>query len=319
LENHAIRVVSSDIHHDTAIVNTNANDDNNYNTQLANSLKFRGQRLLAVSPAPEPNNVRWLDLEVSSLVRMLHLVLSTMVFLCFLAASGFFIANLRDKEKQNQTTAYVPIYITVSNFLVPKVCEWINRYEAHSTEGSRQVSLYIKMALFRWFNSAICLLIITRFVNTISVIEERNTHTSLNDGEENTQTNYTTKQSLPSSVYPIIFAEMFTIPLIKMFDPVNTFRRHILAPWLLSTTGSSSCCSRAIYQEELNRLFRGSKLELAERYTDASKVLFVALAYAQMLPEAFFLAAMALTVHYWSGKFCYYRVWRPVSINPASA
>ena len=310
LESHVIRVVPSDNHnHDNTAMNTDANDGN-YNTQLANLLKFRGQRLLAVSPAPEPNNVRWLDLQVSRWVRMFHFVLSTLVFLCLLAASGFFIASLRNKEKENRTNAYVPVYITISNFLVPKLCEWINRYESHSTEGSRQVSLYIKMALFRWFNSAICLLIITRFVDTISVME-RNTNMD-EEGNTQTKTSYTT-QSLPSSVYPIIFAEMFTIPLIKMFDPVNTFRRHILAPWFLST---SSCnCSGAIYQEDLNRLFRGSKLELAERYTDASKVLFVALAYSQMLPEAFFLAAIALTVHYWSGKFCYYRVWRPVSIS----
>ena len=55
----------------------------------------------------------------------------------------------------------------------------------------------------------------------------------------------------------------------------------------------------------------GGKSDLAERYTDASKVLFVALFYSAILPQSLFLGAAALLVHYVVGKFCLLRMWRP--------
>ena len=60
--------------------------------------------------------------------------------------------------------------------------------------------------------------------------------------------------SLTHAVYPIIFAELVTIPLIKMLDIMGNIRKHILAP-------------RARDQEEMNSYFVGGRFELAERYT----------------------------------------------------
>ena len=60
----------------------------------------------------------------------------------------------------------------------------------------------------------------------------------------------------------------------------------------------------------MNSYFSGAKFELAERYSDATKVIFVALFYAAILPESLFLGAIALLAHYWSGKFCLLRLWR---------
>jgi hypothetical protein len=60
----------------------------------------------------------------------------------------------------------------------------------------------------------------------------------------------------------------------------------------------------------MNSCFVGGKFELAERYTDASKVLFVALVYSTVLPVSLFLGALALLVHYVVGTFCLLRMWR---------
>lgn len=121
---------------------------------------------------------------------------------------------------------------------MPLICDFINSFESHSTEGRRQTSLFAKIALFRWFNSAIVLSIISHFIESISV----------EDGNE------VQKGSLVYSVYPVIFAEMFITPLVLMADVVENFRKHILAP-------------RARDQEEMNSYFTGTEFELAERYT----------------------------------------------------
>ena len=162
---------------------------------------------------------------------------------------------------------------------MPKICEFVNAFENHSTEGARQSSLYIKMVLFRCFNSAFILLIVKGFTGSITLDEQDK------------------KDNLNQAIYNLIYAEMFTIPIIKLVDVMGIVRKHILAP-------------RAKDQEEMNSYFVGAKFELAERYTDATKVLFVSLMYSAVLPVSLLLGAMALLVHYVVGKFCLLRMWR---------
>lgn len=81
---------------------------------------------------------------------------------------------------------------------MPKICDFINKFESHATEGARQASVYVKVALFRWFNSGIALLFVMGFTNTIS-FEPSNGRDNLNQ-----------------AVYNLIYAEMFTIPIIKL-------------------------------------------------------------------------------------------------------
>ena len=165
--------------------------------------------------------------------------------------------------------------------MVPKICEAINSVEAHSTEQSRQGSLYIKVALFRWFNSAIAMTIVFGFLESITPDQDKSG-----------------TQTLPQTAYNVIYAELFTIPIIKLLDIVGFVKKHILAP-------------RARDQEEMNAYFMGAKSDLAERYTDATKVLFVALFYSALLPQSLFLGAVALMIHFVVGKFCLLRTWRP--------
>ena len=75
-------------------------------------------------------------------------------------------------------------------------------------------------------------------------------------------------------------------------------RKHILAP-------------RAADQDEMNSYFIGGRLELSERYTDATEVLFVALFYSAILPSSLFLGAISLMTYFLVAKFCMLRMWRP--------
>ena len=119
---------------------------------------------------------------------------------------------------------------------MPKVGDKLNAFEAHSTDGGRQISLYIKIAVFRCFNSGIILSIFCSFYDTVGL-------------EDNRQ-----ELSLTHVVYPVIFAELLTVPLLKLLDIVGNIRKHILAP-------------RARDQEEMNACFIGGRFDLAERYT----------------------------------------------------
>jgi hypothetical protein len=241
-------------------------------TRLDRILRFHG-RVLKVKEACEPNDVRWPELQVPTSTRTLQYVVSTLAMIAFVAWAGFFIHWL---EGNRPGMVYTPLFITATNIVVPSICEVINAIESHSTEASRQASLYSKVALFRWFNSAIAITLVFSFTQTISI-----------EGKYG--------QTLGEAAYSLICAELFSGPIYKMCDFYGFYRKHYLAP-------------RAHDQEEMNACFVGTRCDLAERYTDATKVLCVALFFSSILPASLFLGAAAMAVQFAQAKFALLRM-----------
>ena len=94
----------------------------------------------------------------------------------------------------------------------------------------------------------------------------------------------------------IFVAEIITGPLIRLIDIPNTFKRHVLAP-------------RSPSQMGMIRKFTGAKVNMAERYTETTKIVFLCFYYSALLPKGFFLGAIALFVYYQIDKFCLLRSW----------
>ena len=60
----------------------------------------------------------------------------------------------------------------------------------------------------------------------------------------------------------------------------------------------------------MNICFQGTEYELAERYTDMTKILFLSLFYCSIFPMAFFLCAISLTAKYFVDRFALIRSWK---------
>lgn len=56
--------------------------------------------------------------------------------------------------------------------------------------------------------------------------------------------------------------------------------------------------------------FQGTRYELAERYTDMTKILFLCLFYSSIFPAGFFLCALSLTAKYFVDRFSLVRTWK---------
>ena len=57
-------------------------------------------------------------------------------------------------------------------------------------------------------------------------------------------------------------------------------------------------------------LFHGSQYELAERYSDMTKILLLCLFYCSIFPASFFLCAISLTLKYYCDRFNLMRTWK---------
>ena len=125
-----------------------------------------------------------------------------------------------------------------------------------------------KISLLKWVNTAIMFTVLTPFTRT------------LNLGDE----------GLLNSVILLLVSETFTSPILKILDPVSNFKKHILAP-------------RQTNQASMNLNFKGTPYYLAERYTDITKIFFVACFYSVLLPVGFFFGALSLFILYWTVCF----------------
>jgi len=168
--------------------------------------------------------------------------------------------------------------ISFSNAIFPTLAKMLSKVEKHANEERREVWLYIKIAIFRCLNTVIVILIITPY-----------TSTTLGD-----------KDALLSGVYSIFFAEIVTGNVLQLLDIGENFKRHVLAP-------------RAKSQEAMNLNMRGTAIFLAERYTNMTKLVFLAVWYCPLYPGVLFMSSVALFINFFIDRFSLMRSWKPSS------
>jgi hypothetical protein len=236
---------------------------------------FRGEKLLSVKEPDEPNTVRWQDLNEKFKERLKQQALTTLCTFIAIVAIAAIVQAVN-----NASVAFAAFAIAIFNSLFPMVAKFLTDLEAHYSEGGKQRSLYFKIALFRWANTAVVITIITPFTSTLS------------DG------------GLIDQIYALFIAEIVTTNAVQLLDPVGHFQRHFQAP-------------REKTQDAMNLKMQGQVFELAERYTNMTKILFLTLWYCAIYPGAFFMCSFALLINYFVDRFSLMRSWkRPPLLGP---
>ena len=135
----------------------------NDTTDVSSEHLFRGSRVLHVEEAREPSVIRWQDLNETFGVRMAQRMFTAVVTLCLILAG--FVAVKRAFHINLQSAAFL---IAILNIAVPNLIKIVNRLESHTAEASYEASLFAKIALFRFVNTALVTTLIKPFTATIS-------------------------------------------------------------------------------------------------------------------------------------------------------
>ena len=165
----------------------------------------------------------------------------------------------------------VALFISLCNSVLPKVCKALNHIEHHPTVGHREASLLLKLVFARWFNTAVILYIVTPKKDTLAT-------------------------SNLAQIAALLWADALTTPTLRLLNVFAVGKRILLGP--LAKT-----------QLKMNSYFRGTPWTVAERYTDMSKTIFVALFFAPIYPMAYWILAFALLYNFFVDKYCLLRVW----------
>lgn len=134
----------------------------NMTTNVPPSTLFR-DRVLTVTEAAEANAIRWLNLSAST-IKITIMRLVTLAITCgVVAICGLAVARTR----QNVGAGLAGPLVTIFNTLIPLVVKILMIFEPHHTEGVFQASLYMKITLFRWANTALLAKMITPWTSTL--------------------------------------------------------------------------------------------------------------------------------------------------------
>ena len=226
------------------------------------SILFRDDVLLQAEEPDEPNTLIWENLNINRINLLRTLIITTTVALL----SIYLIAVLINFLTNTESALVGAIAISVTNSVFPQAARLLNNFERHSSFGNKQTSLYFKINVFRWVNTAIVITIVTPFTRTL------------------------TNGGLLQSIYAIFFAEILTSNAIQLADIWGHTQRHVLAP-------------RAKTQDLMNLNMKGTDFELAERYTNMTKVLFLCFWYNSIYPASFFMGFVALYITYYADRF----------------
>ena len=163
--------------------------------------RFRGQNVLKVQESTEPDAVRWAEIGVSTVRKYQERTCTLLLTSAVIVGAAFLVWVI---NKQGDTIIAAG-FISVFNTLIPIICFFINEIENHASEGGRQESLYVKIALARWANTAIIIFIITPFTDVLD-------------------------KDLLYQVYAVLFADLVTYPAYRLIDPVAYLSRFVGAP-----------------------------------------------------------------------------------------
>jgi len=230
---------------------------------------FQG-RILKVKEPPEPNAVRWLDLNITTIKKVFQRLITASLTFGIIILSAFITSRIRYRYGPSFSSPVISVF----NFIIPNLVKIMMLIENHSNEGGRQASMYLKITVFRWVNTAVIINIVTPFTSTI--------------GPD--------KRELLRTVHALMISELCVTSVLRLLDITGLFKKHILAP-------------RARTQDAMNLNFSGTQYNLAERYTDLTKIMFLTFFYAALFPGSLFICAVTLFVQYWTDKFCLMRIW----------
>ncbi|EGZ08697.1 hypothetical protein PHYSODRAFT_352675 [Phytophthora sojae] len=250
------------------------------NRGLAKRLRFRGTNILHVEQAVEPSSVRWNSAGVLWRWRMLQQALTISIVGGMMAAVYFLTLWLKETyigddlpDSKRRGRLFILAYtLAMTDLFGCRILSYVDKLEQHQTKEREQLSTLNKLLLFRGFNGAVVLYLLMDFTDVLS--------------QENLL-----------QIQALLIANLITAPVIQLISPFEKFYRWYYGP-------------KAKTQRKLNSFYSGAYWKLAERYTQITKSVGIALFFKSLLPTGLIITGLSLLVNYWVDKYCLLRKWK---------
>ncbi len=160
---------------------------------------FRGRILDVIEPS-EPSAIQYLNLDVGLIKRIVQFLITLTITLALVILSGWTVNLTRERSG-----AFAAGILTTSfNIVIPFIVRLLLLIESHTREDDRQRSLYIKVTIFRWVNTAIATKFVVPFTSTLG----------------------TETDDLLVGISGILVAEIWVAPLLSILDIMGNLNKH---------------------------------------------------------------------------------------------
>lgn len=243
--------------------------------------RFRGSNILRVEQVCEPSSVLWKNIGVRWRKRFSQQFVNVGIVVAMMVGVYYFTMMLKAEyvegdevsESKRRKNLYILAYaLAVTDLLGCKVLHYVDLLEQHQTKEREQLSTLNKMLLFRAFNGAVVIYLLTDFTDMLS------------------------EQNL-LQIQAILIANLVTTPVLQLLSLYDRGTQWLYGP-------------QAKTQKKLNRYYSGTYWQLAERYTQISKIVGTALFFKSLLPTGLVITSLSLLLNYWVDKYCLLRKWK---------
>jgi hypothetical protein len=231
---------------------------------------FRKNNVLNVIEPVEPNNVNWENLSYDYSYKKL-----LRYFFSFAFSAGSLIAvwYIIVNARNGNNAFQLGFVIALFDSLLPFMFEVYTDILLPASESIKQSDLQLRL-----FGARLLLSTVVPYFST--------------------SWNGVLNRDFIQQVIVIQISACFITPIISYFDLGNAMKRNIFAFYQSDT------------QEELNLKWSASEWTLAEKYTGISKVLFVSLYYAILVPYSILLAMCAFLLMFFIDRYLLLRKWK---------
>jgi hypothetical protein len=231
---------------------------------------FRTNNVLNVIEPVEPNNVNWENLSYDYSYKKL-----VRYFLSFAFSAGALIAvwYVIVNARDGNKAFQLGAVIAIFDSLLPFLFEMFTDILLPTSESMKQSDLQLRL-----FGARLLLSTVVPYFST--------------------SWNGILDRDFIQQVIVIQISACFIAPLMAYFDIGNALKRNLFAFYQSDT------------QEELNLKWSASEWTLAEKYTGISKVLFVSLYYAILVPYSILLAMCAFLLMFFIDRYLLLRKWK---------
>jgi hypothetical protein len=161
--------------------------------------------VLDVHEASEPSDIIWEGFDqVSRSVKLVKRFSSHVMCVLLVIASAYGIESAAEMDAD-----YVAVFITASNILLPPVIQFAVDLEDHTRWDSKELALFVKMALVRTINTAILIFLITPYTAILTA-------------------EYQLK------IERILLMDAFVSPILRVLDPIRVLKQKLIAPHALT-------------------------------------------------------------------------------------
>jgi len=161
---------------------------------------YNGTNVLSVKEAPEPSEIFWEDVDVTTSKRIKQQGLTMIITVLLIVGSVYCCKALQGMVGAGGAA----MWITLTNIGVPMILRHLCFViEDHVSANAQQMSLFLKLTFFRWMNTAVVIYLITDFDDFL--------------------TEMAVKQ-----VQAVILADAITTPIIRTLNPSDLVNQLII-------------------------------------------------------------------------------------------